>query len=181
MLLNPFLAAASFSGDKWQNLENTGGQMFGWSGKCCGLQLCEEQGGVLAKILQDIRTGGRCSHSGHRWSGGWGQRGGSDGGRVPPGFGVYGSTKRGLDFLTKVYSKLYSSESAAILTHSVRKSTNRQYNSVWRSFCSFLRVVSIFIFPNDFPTYGARKIRLRLLKMTRKKRRESRRKHYQLN
>ena len=44
-----------------------------------------------------------------------------------------------LGTLTKIFSILYSKESAAFLIKSLRHSTSRQYDTVWNSFCSFIR------------------------------------------
>ena len=45
-----------------------------------------------------------------------------------------------LGILTKLYSHFYSCDSAKVLIQSVRRSTSRQYESVWASFCAFIRV-----------------------------------------
>ena len=38
-----------------------------------------------------------------------------------------------------IYSRLYSAESAEVLVRSIRRSTEGQYQSIWGTFCSFLR------------------------------------------
>ena len=50
-----------------------------------------------------------------------------------------------LDFLSVVYTGLYSSDSAKILIHSVRRSTSKQYDSVWSAFCSYLKAYNVSV------------------------------------
>ena len=44
-----------------------------------------------------------------------------------------------LEVMTCYYSRKFSKESASILVQAIRASTTRQYQSIWASFCSFLR------------------------------------------
>ena len=44
-----------------------------------------------------------------------------------------------LDVMMSYYSTVYSASSAEILVKSIRKSTTRQYESVWGTFCAFIK------------------------------------------
>ena len=46
-----------------------------------------------------------------------------------------------LEALSEFYSAVYSSAIASILINATRRSTSRQYESVWGKFCDFIRVI----------------------------------------
>ena len=50
-----------------------------------------------------------------------------------------------LGFVTEVYSKLYSSETAGVLVRAIRGSTSRQYETVWAAFCSFVKARNVTV------------------------------------